>query len=51
MEEAGGDLRVALVMSKAGISVDDAQSALTDNGHVVEKAVASCTTLDGDARE
>jgi N-acetylmuramic acid 6-phosphate etherase len=51
MEDAGGDLRVALVMTKAGISDDDARLALRDNDHVVERAIASCTTSDGDARK
>jgi N-acetylmuramic acid 6-phosphate etherase len=51
MENAGGDLRVALVMRKAGISVGDARLALEDNDHVVDRAVASCTTSDGDARK
>jgi N-acetylmuramic acid 6-phosphate etherase len=51
MDDAGGDLRVALVMTKAGIGVGDARVALQDNDHVVEKAIASCTTSDGDARK
>jgi N-acetylmuramic acid 6-phosphate etherase len=51
MDDAGGDFRVALVMTKAGIGVGDARTALQDNDHVVEKAIASCTTSDGDARK
>jgi N-acetylmuramic acid 6-phosphate etherase len=39
MEEAGGDLRVALVMRKANVGHDDAKSALIDSDYIVEKAV------------
>ena len=41
MEDAGGDLRVALVMQQASVKADDARSALERNGHVVERAIAS----------
>lgn len=41
MEDADGDLRVALVMQKARVNADGARSALEDNDHVVERAVAS----------
>ena len=47
MDEADGDLRIALVMKKAGIGVRDARLALKDNDHVVERAIASCKTAEG----
>jgi len=39
MEEAGGDLRVALVMSKANVDVEDARNALASRQFVVEEAI------------
>jgi N-acetylmuramic acid 6-phosphate etherase len=44
MEKAGGDLRVALVMHKANVGCDEANSALIDCGCVVEKAVRKFET-------
>lgn len=44
MEQAGGDLRVALVMHKANVGRDDAKSALIDSDCVVEKAVRKFET-------
>jgi N-acetylmuramic acid 6-phosphate etherase len=48
MEEAGGDLRVALVMQKAKVTQDAAKSALVETDYVVEEAVRSCVP-DGKA--
>src|SRR5688500_13954297 len=45
MDKAGGDLRVALVMEKAGVSAGDARSALEGNDHVVERAIARFETV------
>jgi N-acetylmuramic acid 6-phosphate etherase len=39
LERAGGDLRVALVMSKTGRESDDARRALEESGWVVARAV------------
>ena len=39
-EAAGGDLRVALVMSKTGRGGEEARRALESTGWVVERAVA-----------
>ncbi len=41
INEAGDDLRVALVMAKSGCHVDDARQALDGSGFVVEAAVRS----------
>jgi len=41
LEEAGEDLRVALVMQKADVPAETAKDALTDNAYVVENAIAS----------
>ena len=41
MEDAGGDLRVALVMRKAQVDADSAKTALANSEFVVEKAIAS----------
>ena len=41
LDEAGGDLRVALVMSKAGCSPEEAASALEEANGVVQRAVES----------
>ena len=38
-DKAGGDLRIALVMKLASVSPDEAQAALAENDHVVEKAI------------
>ena len=43
LDEAGGDLRIALVMSKTGRGVDEARRALEACGWVVERAVESLT--------
>lgn len=43
LERAGGDLRVALVMSKTGRSQEEARAALEANGWVVERAVDALT--------
>jgi N-acetylmuramic acid 6-phosphate etherase len=43
LDEAGGDLRVALVMSKTGRGSHDARRALEACGWVVERAVESLT--------
>ena len=43
LSEAGGDLRVALVMSKTGRGSNEARSALEACGWVVERAVESLT--------
>jgi N-acetylmuramic acid 6-phosphate etherase len=40
LEAAGGDLRVALVMSKGGRGVEESRRALEANGWVVERALA-----------
>lgn len=45
MDAAGGDLRVALVMRRAGVGVVEARAALEDNDHVVERAVARFETV------
>ena len=39
MREANDDLRVAIVMSKAGVSRETAENALADNNFVIEKAI------------
>ncbi len=39
MNEANNDLRVAIVMHKANVSRETAESALTENDFVIEKAV------------
>lgn len=39
MADAGGDLRVALVMEKARVREDEARTALAENNFVVEEAV------------
>lgn len=39
MSRAGGDLRVAIVMNKAGIGREQAENALSANQNVIEKAV------------
>lgn len=38
MDDAGGDLRVALVMKKAGVDADNARAALDRTNYVVEEA-------------
>jgi N-acetylmuramic acid 6-phosphate etherase len=43
MEDAGGDLRVALVMQKAAVDAEGARSALSEKNFVVEEAVSSFT--------
>ena len=43
LDEAGGDLRVALVMAKTGRGRDEAREALEVCGWVVERAVAELT--------
>jgi N-acetylmuramic acid 6-phosphate etherase len=40
-EEAGGDLRVAIVMQKANVSRETAENVLTANDFMIEKAVES----------
>lgn len=40
LEEAGGDLRVALVMSKAASSREQAEQALADSNGVVSRAIS-----------
>jgi N-acetylmuramic acid 6-phosphate etherase len=39
LTEAGGDLRAAIVMRKAGVSRGAAEKALTENNFVIEKAI------------
>lgn len=41
MEKAGGDLRVAIVMQKAGVSRVLAESSLKENSDVIEHAIQS----------
>jgi len=43
-ERAGGDLRVALVMSKTNRTLEEARAALEESGWVVERAVESLST-------
>lgn len=51
IQDAGGDLRVALVMQRAQVDAEAAKSALTQSQFVVEKAVASFETVsDGNGR-
>ena len=50
MADAGGDLRVALVMAKARVDVDDARNALASRHYVVEEAVRCCVPA-GDGRK
>ncbi len=40
MKDAGGDLRIALVMNKAGVQRDKAEKALAESDFVVEKAIS-----------
>ncbi len=40
MKDAGGDLRVALVMKKTGVLRDKAEEALAESDFVVEKAIS-----------
>jgi N-acetylmuramic acid 6-phosphate etherase len=42
MEDAGGDLRVALVMLKARVNAQRAESALAEKNYVVDDAVRCC---------
>lgn len=49
MEDAGGDLRIALVMHKARVGVEKAESALAEKNYVVDEAVRRCVA-DGDGR-
>ena len=49
MEKAGGDLRVALVMQKAGVGFDDARLALGDSDYVVDRAIGSLEVAEDDA--
>ncbi|MEO8574141.1 MAG: N-acetylmuramic acid 6-phosphate etherase [Pyrinomonadaceae bacterium] len=51
MDKAEGDLRVALVMKRAGVSVGSARSALEDNDHVVDRAIASFVVVESDIRK
>ena len=52
MKEAGGDLRVALVMRKAQVDADSAKKALSGTDWVVEKAVASFEVVgEGETRK
>lgn len=46
MEDASGDLRVALVMRKANVAADSAKAALANSELVVEKAIASFNTKE-----
>jgi N-acetylmuramic acid 6-phosphate etherase len=39
LNEANGDLRIALVMSKANVNREQAQEALAENDFVIEKAI------------
>jgi N-acetylmuramic acid 6-phosphate etherase len=41
LNEAGGDLRVALVMNKANATSEKARAALNENNFVIEKAIRS----------
>lgn len=41
VESANGDLRVALVMNRTGLSIREATNLLADNNFVVEKAVSN----------
>jgi N-acetylmuramic acid 6-phosphate etherase len=41
LNEADGDLRVAIVMQKANVSSETAEKALTENNFVIEKAIES----------
>ncbi|MEP7149937.1 MAG: N-acetylmuramic acid 6-phosphate etherase [Acidobacteriota bacterium] len=50
MEQACGDLRVALVMQKAGVGFDDARLALGNSDYVVDKAIGSFEVVEDDAR-
>lgn len=42
MNDAGGDLRVALVMKKASVDVKHARSVLAENDYVVDEAIRTC---------
>ncbi|HEY0050969.1 MAG TPA: N-acetylmuramic acid 6-phosphate etherase [Pyrinomonadaceae bacterium] len=42
LNEANGDLRVAIVMQKTNVSRVIAEKALTDNNFVIEKAIGVC---------
>lgn len=44
LNEAGEDLRVAIVMSKANVSRETAEKALTENNFVIEKAIENLPT-------
>jgi N-acetylmuramic acid 6-phosphate etherase len=48
LNNAGGDLRVALVMQKASISRDAAESALRDANFAVAKALGYLSVPEGD---
>jgi len=43
LNQANGDLRVAIVMHRANVSYKSAENALTENNFVIEKAVARLT--------
>jgi N-acetylmuramic acid 6-phosphate etherase len=48
LDAAGGDLRIALVMSKSGLDVRSAQEALKRSDWVVERAVRGSTSSSSD---
>ena len=50
LEAASGDLRVALVMSKAGCSRAEAESALSDTSGVVQAAIEALQRADAPPR-
>src|SRR5262249_55877076 len=41
MTKADGDLRVAIVMHRIGADANEAQTALTENSFVIERAIAT----------
>jgi N-acetylmuramic acid 6-phosphate etherase len=47
LSEANGDLRVAIVMQKTGVSVEKAQKALAENNFVIETAVKKLEASNG----
>jgi len=51
MEEAGGDLRVALVMAKANVDVNDARSALASRRYVVAEAIGELESVPNADRD
>ena len=47
LNAASGDLRVALVMDRTGVSAEEAQKSLEENNYVIDKAVETFKVSEG----